>query len=265
MTSTDPNSFSDPALKDAVRRVWGAQVAPRNLRDRVEAMGIGAATAPAADLTPSLSPQRRGWFRGLRHPRTLYSLAAAVALLIGFSVAYQLDQRSPDPFAIAPQPANLGSRGVLPASVARDLIDVHARCTAAASHDSFRDVPRDDFPSLRRRLERTLGFPVLAAPLDDGEGRWSFKGASLCPVDRVAASHLVFVRDRQAVSIFSLPRAAFPQARGDELLEDPNPDHPLAVFIRGDGVHCVVGSSADRSLSPQQLHAICDHLQAFLR
>src|SRR5215210_7990288 len=63
MTPSDPNTFDDPQLKAALRRAWGDEVAPASLRAKVLAMGIGAASAPAADITPAPAAPGRNWFR----------------------------------------------------------------------------------------------------------------------------------------------------------------------------------------------------------
>ena len=79
------------------------------------------------------------------------------------------------------------------------------------------------------------------------------------------AAHLVFVRAGQAISIFSLPRSICNDTGGDPReCEDANPDHPVAVFVWSDGVHCVVGSSTDRSLSVDQVRSVLEHLRPTL-
>src|SRR4051794_7849014 len=93
MTTTDPNSFHDPDLKASLCRVWGTEAAPAALGERVAARGTAAATDRAAAI-PSVAPltHRPAWTWPLRHPRPLYGLAASLMMVIGFAVAYQLDQ-----------------------------------------------------------------------------------------------------------------------------------------------------------------------------
>src|SRR2546421_10588722 len=95
MTPTDLNSFDDPVLKDAVRRAWGTETAPAALRERIAAMGIGAAKMPAAAVMPTAAANRRGWVRILRHPNSIYGLAAAAMVLIGFAIAARLGDNGP--------------------------------------------------------------------------------------------------------------------------------------------------------------------------
>ena len=280
MTTPDP-TFDDPQLKAAVNRVWGTETAPAYLRERVAALGIGAARVPAADVVmPGPLRRRAAWTWPLRHPRPLYGLAAAAMMVIGFGIAYQLDRPSgsrfvspsytvSDPWPAAPPPRTAPtprattSPVVLPAKVAEQLFETHARCVSHGDHDGFDDVSRADFDALRQRLERQLGYRVLAGPVDDGRGRWEFRGGAVCTVGDVRAAHLVFVRNGQAVSVFTLPKSVCPDARGGEVAEDPNPAHPLAVYVRPNGVQCIVGTSGDGSLFPQQLRLIAESLRPF--
>lgn len=267
MAPIEPNSFDNPALKDAVRRVWGGETAPAPLRQRVEAMGLGGAVGPAGPVLASGAVRRRGIGAAVRHPWSIYGLAAAAMVLVGFVLASRLNE--------GPRTEWAGGRSVqystnamqvLPASVAKGIVDVHDRCRQNyPDHQQFKDVPREDFESLRRRLENELGFPVLAAPLDAGEGGWDFRGGAICPVENHRASHLVFVRKGQIVSVFSLPRESCPGAHGAQECEDPDPDHPLIVIVRPDGIHCIIGSSPDKSLSPEQLKRIGDRLRRILQ
>ena len=269
MATTDPNSFHDPDLKALICRAWGTEAAPVALRERIEAMGIGAGRARAAEITPAPALPASGWPWVLRHPRPLYGLAAAVTMVIGFAVAYQLDQPPAwkstsgayvvsSPTAPAPPPSTLPS--ALPVNLFERLADAHERCAGYPDHDGFKGVARDDFGAVRQRLQNELGFSVLAGPLENGKGDWTFRGAAVCPVGQIAAAHLMFARKRQAVSVFSLPRAACPQARTGDVFESEDPDHPVAVFVRPGGVQCVVGSSPDGSLSSADLHRIGEGL-----
>jgi hypothetical protein len=278
MTTTDPNSFHDPALKASVRRVWGAETAPTALRERIQAMGIGAASARAADITPAPAVRQATWSWPLRHPRPLYGVAAAIMVVVGFTVAYQLDQppawkstsgayvvsNPTGPAAVPPSTAP----SALPASLFQRLADAHVRCVGQPDHDGFKNLSRDDFAGMGQRLQNQLGFSVLSAPIDsakadgtgDDRGAWNFRGAAACPVGQVAAAHLVFTRRGQAVSLFSLPRASCPQTRTGDVFVGDDPDHPTTVFVRPGGIHCVVGSSDDGSLSAKNLAPIVDRL-----
>ena len=275
MTTTDSDSFHDPELKASVRRVWGAETAPATLRERIQAMGIGAASAPAAGITPAPAARRPAWTWPLRHPRPLYALAASVMMALGFAVAYQLDQApawksTSGAYVISgptgpatPPPTTAPS--MLPPTLIDRLADAHVRCVHYPDHDGFKNLSRDDFSGVAQRLQNELGFSVLTGPVDDDKspdpkGAWDFRGAAVCPVGQVAAAHLLFSRRGQAVSLFSLPRASCPNARTGDVFESEDPDHPVTVFVRPGGIHCVVGSSDDGSLSAAGVRRLGDRL-----
>ena len=270
MTPTDPDTFHDPDLKASVRRVWGSETAPAALRERIAAMGFGAASAPVADITPAPAARRPAWNWSLRHPRPLYGLAASLMIVVGFTVAYQLDQppawkAASDAYGVVSPPTGVGvppatGPSALPSSLFDRLADAHARCVTFPDHDGFKGLARGDFAAVQQKLENELGFSVLAAPLDEGQGGWNFRGAAVCPVGQVAAAHLVFARKGQAISLFSLPRASCPRTRTGDVFFDEGRDYAAAVFVRNGGVHCVVGSSADGSLSADALRRIGEGL-----
>lgn len=253
--------FDDPALKTAVTRAWAGERAPDGLRRRVMELAAAQREEDRLRIVPAVAPASRGgvW----RHPWTRYGLAAAAMVAIGFGLASRLDHRQGgldlgggNTLAVTP---------VLPASLAKELVQRHDRCRQVNASHGLSQTPQGNFDDIRQKLHERLGFPVLAGPIDDGTGRpaegWTFRGAAVCPVNNVEAAHLVFSRGNQVISVFSLPRGACPTAHGDEEAEDANPDHPIAVWVWSDGVHCVVGSSDDRSLSVDQVRSVLEHLR----
>jgi hypothetical protein len=184
-------------------------------------------------------------------------------VVVGFGLAAMLD-RTRDRTGLG---AEVTFASTVPQPVAHDLLESHDRCTKYLDHNAYPDLTRDDFATMRQRLEKRLGFPVLAGNVEEALGRngWKFKGAAVCKVGDVDAAHLVFVRDGQAISIFSLPRGTCRSPDGDpHEVDDANPDHPIAVFVWSDGVHCVLGSSTDRSLSVDQVRSVLEHLRPSL-
>ena len=283
MDSTETNfaSFDDPGLKAAVRGAWGTERAPQSLRARIEAMAAAErargfeadAAAPAVfgtigpDTTPpAIVRPPRFW----QQPWLRYGFAAAAMVLVGFGLAHRLDDTpfGRDDFA---QTGGGGTdvtlASTLPPPIRRGMLESHDRCQKF-EHNAYPDLPAGNFPAMRERLEKHLGFPVLAGDVEEALGRngWRFQGAAVCKVGGVDAAHLVFVRNRQAISLFSLPRSCSHTTRGGGAreCEDPNPDHPVALFVWSDGVHCVVGSSTDRSLSVDQVRSVLDHLRPTL-
>jgi hypothetical protein len=263
MDQTEPNltSFDDPALKGGIRRTWGAERAPDALRARVMALTgqnpdeqpAKHASAPAviASIRPSV------W----RHPWTRYGMAAAAMVVVGFGLASSLDNR---PVGGVGRGTPVTMASALPGPIAKGLVDSHDRCTTFPDHHAYPELSPGNYEAIRRRLQDNLGFPVIAGPIEEalGRGGWRFRGAAVCTVGDVRAAHLVFVRNGQAISVFSLPRSCCksPGAESQEC-EDANPDHPIALFVWSNGVHCVVGSSEDRSLSVDEVRAVLEHLR----
>lgn len=271
MTPTDPNSFDDAVLRGAVRRAWGSETAPAALRERVAAMGIGSAKALASAVAAAPTP--RNWARILRHPNSIYGMAAAAMVLLGFAIAARLGDNSPRRLGDGSDAQSttaadydyVPAKPVLAIPVLKSVLDQHDSSRDRLTDDKFlKDVPPGDFDALRKRLSRELGFKALSAPLTDEDGNWTFRGASVCKIDKYPASHLVFDRPGEMISVFSLPRDSCPDARIGLAYHIADAEHPLVVFVRSDGVHFIVGSSDERSLSPEDLRGICNRLRPFL-
>ena len=288
MESTDTNiaSFDDPGLKAAVRGAWGAERAPQSLRAKVEAMAaaerarefeagaaapavfgtIGPDTAPPGVATPPVvAAPPRFW----QQPWLRYGFAAAAMVLVGFGIAHRLDDTpfGRDDFAQTGTGGTDVTLASLPPPIRQGMLEKHERCQKF-EHNAYPDLPAGNFAAVRERLEKQLGFPVLAGDVEEALGRngWRFQGAAVCKVGGVNAAHLIFVRNRQAISLFSFPRDCCKTAPtgGVREGEDSNADHPVALFVWSDGVHCVVGSSTDRSLSVDQVRAVLEHLRPTL-
>ena len=276
MDPTESNlaAFDDPGLKAAVRRAWADEHAPESLRARVMALRSAAinlagasAEPPAVIGTIRLGTIRPAWWQ---RPALRYGFAAAAMVLLGFGIAYTLDDTpfGRDRIGVGPGGTEVTFASTVPPPIAQGLVESHDRCSKYADHNVYPELSRDDFAAVRQRLERRLGFPVLAGSVEEALGRsgWRFKGAAVCKVGGLETAHLVFVRDGQAISIFSLPPRTCRESDGGQPreCEDPNPDHPVAVFVWSDGAHCVVGSSTDRSLSVDQVRAVLEHLRPTL-
>ena len=264
-TESNHPSFEDPGLRAAVCRAWGDERCPAAVRNGVVSAVAGlraqAPDSPAfiANTAPSTRPSfwQQPWLR--------YGLAAAAMMVIGFGIASRLDNSRPDTPGFGGTEVTFAS--TVPAPIAAGLLESHDRCSKYADHNAFPALTPDNFAAMRLKLEETLGFPVLAGNVEEALGRngWQFKGAAVCKVGDVSAAHLVFVRNAQAISIFSLPPSSCRHAgRSATECEDANPDHPVAVFVWSDGVHCVVGSSTDRSLSVDQVRSVLEQLRPTL-
>jgi hypothetical protein len=259
-TESQLQPFDDPAFKAAVGRAWGGERCPDAVRNRV--LAALASDSETVDESPSVIGRIRPslW----RQPWLRYGFAAAAMMVVGFGLASRLDHRNDGLSGIAGTEVTFTS--TVPPGIARGLLESHERCSKIPIHSNDLELAGQDFAAIRRRLEVHLGFPVLAGNVEEALGRngWRFKGAAVCNVGGVDAAHLVFARAGQAISIFSLPPSACRHSADPHELEDANPDHPTAVFVWSDGVHCVVGSSTDRSLSVDQVRAVLEHLRPTL-
>jgi hypothetical protein len=273
MTPAESESFDDARLKAAVQRVWGAERAPQALRAHVAALATSAgangrdeATAPLRLIPAARVPARSRWSGVFAAPWSRYGLAAAAMVVLGFAIASQLDQprRQIRPGA---------TLAALPVSVTQGMVDRHEKCLKYHDHHRFTDIARNDFLSIGQRFHDRLGFRVLSAPLGEagptslpvggGVDEWEFQGAAVCPVDSYDCAHLVFRRKGKdgAVSLFSLPRHSCANIAGEWECEYHDPRHPMAGVIYDDGVHCVIGSSADGSLSFEEIRRLRDDLR----
>jgi hypothetical protein len=218
--------FDDPALKAALRRALdSSEAAPVGLRERLRAGGF-TDTAVASDA-PIPMPRRS----------PVYRFAAAAVILIGFSMlAYRVwdMQRGPT------YPSN--PTYAVPNSLYKAMIDTHqARLTGGAT-------PADTVKSLEAAasLSATTGRATFVADLTrDG---WVFQGGAVREVGAHQGVQLFFTKEKGAISVFSLPASAAPQAREGTTYDTSFNGTPIAGFTRRGGLYCIVGSSVDGSL-----------------
>lgn len=243
MAPTEDQSFDDPGLKAAIRRVWGQERAPSALRGRLLVAG-GEAVVQEAPAS------RASW----RLRRRTLGLAMAAMVLLAIGIGFQFWRNTHDTHG--------ASASVLPASLANELVARHDDCCAAKDHH-MPGLSRDNFTFIGQQLHQKLGFPILAARLP---GPWDFHGASICPVGNTPSGHLVFEKTgkqggAEFVSVFSLPRGFVDDhcPSGDSAQIDNQ--HPMAAFVTLAGFYCVVGSSTDGSLSLDQVRALRDQLR----
>ena len=187
--------------------------------------------------------------------RSWVGYAAAITL---FLTAGVITYRNVFPPGSAPHPTAL-SEPVLNA-----LVVTHDACAGSDRHHQFADIPPTDFARVAQALEKQLGQRVAAASIGDG---WTCRGAAICTVGTCSAAHLVFVRtgdgsSRATVSLFSMPPSECRSRCGD--VEYEQAGHPIAGFARADGVFCLVGSSTDGSLKPDDVRALRDHVRQHL-
>ena len=81
MSEQDFDSFNDPALRSAVRRVWGDEQAPAELRETLQALF----PRPVRSLRGTRSSEPLV----IRFRSALYGLAAAAVFVLAVGLAFQ--------------------------------------------------------------------------------------------------------------------------------------------------------------------------------
>ena len=218
--------FDDASLKAAVRRALGSgEGAPAGLRERILAAG-NTDTREASDRPIPL-------YR--RSP--LYRFAAAAVVVIGFgALGYTIWDMTRVP-TYPGKPTYAFSN-----SLYKAMIQTHeARRSGSASPDTV------DTLAGASSLAGAIGRPAFVADLTK-EG-WTFRGGGVRSVGSHAAAQLFFTKGEAAISVFSLPASAAPQAGEGATYDTVFDGSPIAGYTHRNGLYCIVGSSADGSLT----------------
>ena len=256
--------FHDPALKQAVRRAWGAETAPPELRQKIEAE-LAARRAAEEDDEPEPAGDvirvAPSFWR--RYPRVGLAAAAAVVLGISLAAVQVLKPRGADTAGVAALSAPAPEAGSnLPAALAQHLVRSHDVCVRfhPDDHHLFDGAPKDNFKEIAARMTAQLRYPVVATAMGHD---WEFRGAGLCPVGGKRVAHLMYWRDGAYVSVFSLPASAYPGTPDHHTYDGSVNDHPLAGFAASGAIYCVVASPGKGGppVDLQQVRAIRDQLR----
>jgi anti-sigma factor RsiW len=242
MSQESLHSFDDPALKVALKRACSPRKAPDSLRARIQAVVAREAAAPAmrladpdepADVIGTIGRPRQWW--GYR-----LAVAAVLLLALGAPVYYfgfHDTGGGPAQHAYPVSDAGMSS-----------LVKRHDGCGKGHPQHHMLEAPADNFAAIGKELSAKLGYPVLVADLrDDG---WKFRGAAICPVnDQAKAAHLIFDRDGQTLSVFTIPASACggKAAKDGDCYCCEKDQHPMAGFIQKGVlytmvVHCPSGA-----------------------
>ena len=256
MDQQDELDFEDAALKDAVRRAWASERGPARLRGRVSHL---IATAGSIDDVSTVKATSRASAEIWRS--RMYTLAAAAVILfaIGLLVLQYQGVFEPRlPFAQATPPPAQSIDTPVPDALAGSLVARHDGCASMRDHYLVQHPGVKSYGALNVQLTADLGFPVLARGIGS---EWRFKGAGTCEVGPQRASHLLFSRGNQSVSLFSLPATCAGGPPNGSVFQGMVNDHPVAGFSRNGGVYAVVGSAAGgASLSVDTVSAIRNSL-----
>jgi hypothetical protein len=222
-------SFEDPKLKAALRRVLGSEGAPAGLRERIAAMAEG-------DTPPIRVNWRQSW---------VYKLAVAAVLVVGVGgLAFQVWKMN--------HPYN-------PAVAISDSL-YEAMLTAHHSGEAASGVTA---LAKAEELKTQINRPVLVADLTrDG---WRFDGGGVRKVGDFSAAQLKFSKGKASISVFSLPAKAASGAQYGAEYDTVFNGSPIAGFLKGSGLYCIVGSSTDGSLTVDEVKRLLAEHKGDLR
>jgi hypothetical protein len=234
---SNPASFVDPVLQEAVIRAWGQETAPPGLADRVRAAMAEAADAP---LRLDARPGLRTW--------GALALAAVVLIAVGITSFHVLP--SPD----QPSASNASLAGGIPVSFVHNVISTHDHCQQKylANHHAI-GCDKNDYNAIKQALEQQLGHRVWVTPV----ASWEFRGAAECRTGdgSTRCAHLLYERPqrRQTLSIFSVPYDGPCSLASSETFGEIVENHPVAGFVDGKELYCLVGYAPDQSLTVDEL------------
>lgn len=236
----EPLEFHDPALRAALKRALGGEMAPLPLASRIQS-ALGNEVEPAPQRTARPRPR-------------IWSVAAAACLCL-----FSLSMMGMQVFkTFAPREQMAVKSLDVPTELAQSLIARHDSCASEPDHHFLPGIAKDDLAAIRKTLARSLDQRVLVTKLPDG---WVLRGAQLCPVGQDRAAHVLFTRGNQTISLFSLPNADYPSSNNDVPYESMAAGHPIAGFTHGNGMYCLVGSSPDGKLTLDELKRLRDQLE----
>jgi hypothetical protein len=229
------DEFDDPALRSAIRSAVGKPSAPPHLREKVTALLASARDVPVKRAPDSTRSPRSRWRIPQVTPK-LVALAACVLIAIGFA-GYELYDFLGDMYPRLAQAAPTLSTAMTSSMI--------------ASHDALvksdhQAGPTVDFASIRARLTKEAGFAAFAGPLGDG---WEFKDARVTSIDGKNAAQVMFVRNGQAASVFSIPIVVSSCSAGTHICETVD-KHPLAATMQGNVMYAVAVTSTTDAAHP---------------
>jgi hypothetical protein len=203
----DLPEFDDPALKEALKRAFGSQAAPSDLRQRI-----------IESLSEPSTRQRTFWLR-----RSVMALAAALLITLGGLYAWFSREK----------PATVGQ------TMLAALVERHDECCSSPQHwqPAFSKMA---MPQIAQAMGAALNSPILAANLkDDG---WEFKGPAICPVAGQGSAHLIFTHAGQQISVFTVPaRSGNPVTNGGLDVQESN-GHAMVGFVKDGTLYCMVST-----------------------
>ena len=249
-----PERFEDPGLKVALKRIYGGERAPADLRERLmRSLSDSSPMSPISQSTiftdrpiPAAAPIRLAFWS-----QPAFRAAAALFLVALAGIFYYASNTSAASASPIQQDALLA------------MIDTHDHC-CAAEHEQHQE-PELPTPTPTLALDRTVVGRTLAQKLKQAiwvpdlsaEG-WQLAGAAICTVGARQSAHLIYKRGDHKLSVFSMSGegcSGKEGACGQELR-----DHVIAGVAKGGAVHCIVAHCPEKSIKQDHVNKILkDH------
>lgn len=218
------DQFEAPELKTAVKRLYAAERAPAGLRRHVESILRSNQAAPAR--------MRIG-------PSVIWQWAAAAVIVVGLAgLIWRVTEEQKYP---------VGEKTMIA------MVRTHDYCCNPGRRHQHSDIPQTNFVAMGQTMAGKIKEPVLAAEIGDG---WKFVGAAMCPVDGKPSAHLIYSRDGQWLSIFSIPASSCEKVHNGGFGGERINDHMIAGFARTGGVYCMVGSCPKKNLQLDEIEQL---------
>lgn len=265
----------DPKLRAAIRRTWGAETAPADLRSRIESLitqqrELAQGPGDVIHVAPSF------WRRP--YVRVVGATAAAAVVVLGAALAFQMSRpgstgevassaasSSSVPSSLPNLSANTASvtpaSAALPADLSNQVVKSHDTCVRVHpdQHHFFKGAPKDNFKLIAERMAARVKYPVVATTMG---GDWNFKGASMCPVGGKSFPHMMYKSGDAYLSVFSLPASAVPDCPKDYTADATVSDHPVAAFAADGACYFVVASTGGKTpVDLEQVRALRDQVR----
>jgi hypothetical protein len=230
--------FDDPNLKAALRRAAGALPNRPDVRARIAAL-VESETRAASDGNGAVAPPLRIAPAAPRRLHPMRWLAAAAVLLIAVGSGFFLYQRHHEAEERAEY---LQANNIL----LKDMIKAQQ---GAAGEVKPITVALTDRDAVQKSLSQTLGRNVLVPQWPN----WQLTAAGIGAIAGNQAAELTYKNGPQQILFVSLPAKAFTGGDEDDKYQYQLSGHPIAGFIKGDSLNCVIGDSSVKLDTAAQL------------
>jgi hypothetical protein len=141
------------------------------------------------------------------------------------------------------------------------MVRTHDWCCQKERAHRNTDITRANLELAGKTVASRLKGPVLAAEMGQG---WDFVGAAICPVNGKQSAHLIYYRNGQWLSIFSLSAASCENVRDGTMGGKVIDDHMVAGFAKTGGVYCMVATCPGKKIQLNEIEQLLKQHQGDL-